>query len=251
MSEKRHRAEGLSGFDLKLLMCLSMLFDHSGAVLFPKVTWLRILGRFAFPIACFLMSEGFYYPSSRSKYLKRLFLFALISEIPFDLAFHQTIYYPQSQNVFFTLFLGLAMLTLMDGEESLFLRVLIVGSFCSVASILQTDYGACGLLILLACHRFKGNQKILVCVFFFLNTVLLTRAVPLLAWGFAQYEKGRTVLEILQSSVLKKYFFHIHTQDYAILSFLLFHFYHGKEGKKCKGWFYLFYPLHLLGIFML
>ncbi|WP_312694011.1 TraX family protein, partial [Caproiciproducens sp.] len=95
----------MSSSQLKVLAVVTMLTDHIGAILFPSVLLFRIIGRLSFPLFCFLISEGLLYTANLKGYLERLFFFALISEVPYDLAFHGTVYYPQSQNVFFTLFL--------------------------------------------------------------------------------------------------------------------------------------------------
>ena len=68
---------------LKLIALLSMALDHTGAVLFPQAQWMRIIGRLAFPIYCFCLVEGYRHTSSVPRYLARLGLFALLSEIPF------------------------------------------------------------------------------------------------------------------------------------------------------------------------
>ena len=68
---------------------------------------MRFIGRIGFPVFCFLLIEGFLHTSSKKKYATRLFLFALVSEFPFDYALFNTPFAPGYQNVFFTLFLGL------------------------------------------------------------------------------------------------------------------------------------------------
>ena len=105
---------GISGYWLKLIAVISMLIDHTSAVILEQIPgleapafFMRIIGRLAFPIYCFLLVEGFYHTRSRAKYAGRLFLFALISEVPFDLAFSRRMWDFSSNNVFFTLLFGL------------------------------------------------------------------------------------------------------------------------------------------------
>ena len=79
---------GLSTFQLKWIAIITMLIDHIGAVLFPYELGYRIIGRIAFPIFCFLIVEGFSHTRDVRRYMVRLGIFALISELPYDLAFH-------------------------------------------------------------------------------------------------------------------------------------------------------------------
>lgn len=135
--------KGITGSTLKIIACVIMLIDHIGAVILEsflnrKMTGLmdeaqmlqflnkygaiyytdlvmRLVGRVAFPIFCFLLVEGFCHTRNVKKYALNLGIFALISEIPFNLAFATSlgqelqygVFYPGYQNVFFTLFLSL------------------------------------------------------------------------------------------------------------------------------------------------
>ena len=101
------RYQRLDGTVLKLIACLSMFIDHLGAVCFSGMMGFRIIGRLAFPIYCFLLVEGAVHTRNMKKYILRMGIFALISEVPFDLAFYHRLVYMGHQNVFFTLGLGL------------------------------------------------------------------------------------------------------------------------------------------------
>lgn len=110
----------MSGFTLKLLALILMIIDHCGLVLFAGTSLYlpcRILGRIAFPLYAFLITEGYVHTRSVKKYAGRLLVFAVLSEIPFDYAFFRTPFYMGYQNVFFTLVLGLGALVCIDGAQ--------------------------------------------------------------------------------------------------------------------------------------
>ena len=127
---------GFFGSDLKIIAIVAMFIDHLAAAFLQNVylhmlpsdiyasteastAWfaahpgvaafeilillLRGIGRFGFPIFAFLLVEGFIHTSNVKKYALRLGIFALISEIPFNLAFANVFFYEKYQNVFFTL----------------------------------------------------------------------------------------------------------------------------------------------------
>ena len=147
------KVRGINGSALKVIAMVSMVFDHGAAVLLglllikngiydvgnlspdymrellalgsPGYLYIayqimrRVVGRIAFPIYCFLLVEGFQRTKNRKKYMLRLFLFALISEIPFDLAFHGTLFEWDYNNVFFTLLIAFVMMYLWDVIDKL------------------------------------------------------------------------------------------------------------------------------------
>ena len=119
---------GLNSFWLKMIAITTMLIDHVGAVLLPQYPILRIIGRIAFPIFCFLLVEGFMHTHDVIRYMTRIGLFALISEIPFDLLFYGRILDGTHQNVFFTLFIGLVMLYYLTKRYPAVLNFLIAFS---------------------------------------------------------------------------------------------------------------------------
>lgn len=103
MTEKR---AGLSAMTLKYIAMATMLVDHMGYVLFPWILWLRCVGRIAFPIFAFQIAEGCIRTHDRRRYALRLLLFAVLTEVPFDLAFSGRPLDPSYQNVLWTLLAG-------------------------------------------------------------------------------------------------------------------------------------------------
>lgn len=198
-------------FTLKLIAILTMAIDHIGYTLFPDMMILRGIGRIAFPIFCFLIVEGFFHTRSHVNYLIRLGVFAILSEIPFDLAFHQQLFYWDKQNVFFTLVLGLLALFCLEelNVSRLYFVPLII--LLAVAYFIKCDYGAGGVL--------------LICMFY------QTRNFPI----------GRIII-----SALLLYLFFGAFELYGALALIPITLYNGKKGPATKLFFYWFYPLHLL-----
>lgn len=208
----------MSTFVLKLIAVISMLIDHTGAVLFPEEVWFRIVGRLAFPIFCFLIAEGYTHTRNVKRYAFRLFLFALLSEIPFDLLFFDSWFDISGQNVFFTLFLGLCAVWVADILKSRWPvpAFLCAGLFAAAAQLLCTDYGAFGVALIVAFFLCRDKDFLKTAAFLLLNT------------GDA----------LLNDSMVQLY------AAPAVLPILL---YNGKPGKyRLKVFFYLFYPCHLL-----
>ncbi|WP_291632823.1 TraX family protein [Clostridium sp.] len=125
---------------LKIIAILLMLIDHIGAALFPKVIVLRMIGRLSFPIFAYLIAIGYSKTNSFSKYLYRLMIFAVISQIPFSLAFSENIsirnfsdfiiFFVGSPyahlNIFFTLAIGLIAIHIWDIGESTIGKIIAV-----------------------------------------------------------------------------------------------------------------------------
>src|SRR3712207_2561951 len=131
------KKRGFSGSTLKIIAVICMLIDHIAAILIlmgifykvipckninPNISgiyfFMRAIGRVCFPIFCFLLVEGYVHTSDKKKYALRMFIFALISEIPFNLAFANKAILPASRlnNVFFTLFLGIVLMYFQIGR---------------------------------------------------------------------------------------------------------------------------------------
>ena len=182
MTETQEKKKPLSGSILKLIAVITMLIDHSHHVLenipgFRRVFWninpeyqvsayllFRTVGRIAFPIYAFLLTEGFQHTHDRKKYASNLFLFALISEIPWNLLHGGSVFY-KSQNVFFTLFLGLLCMIVYETyqqehkKQLLYLIIIAV-----IAVFLNADYGLKGVGFIFAMYLLR-EKKIRRCLF--------------------------------------------------------------------------------------
>lgn len=282
----------ISGSVMKMVAITTMLIDHLGAgLLLPLLSLpptsplstndhgisflfhrylltyefyslLRIIGRSAFPIFCFLLVEGLLHTSSRGKYLLRLLLFSFLSEIPFNLALFGGLRNANHQNVFFTLTIGLAVIWGMDEilhsdhllrfrekglrfheknrlfheKDRFFLQK--KGDLPSeLLSILP--YASCLLLVLLGAglanllHTDYGAIGVLLIVLFYC------------------FRKHRLLASFLGWSLLSAT---LYLESYSFPAFLLCFFYNGKRGflrGRAKYLFYFFYPLHLLLIYAL
>lgn len=150
---------------LKMVAMLSMLCDHIAFVLIPIDQFtrcyyiMRIIGRIAFPLFCFMLVEGFIHTHSRKDYIIRLALFAFISEIPFDLVCSGRIIDWDDQNVMWTLLIGfIVMYWLEKYESNTSIRLLIVFSGCILAYFMNTDYSFLGVLIIAVLYFCRMNR---------------------------------------------------------------------------------------------
>lgn len=207
---------GINTFTLKMIAIATMFIDHVGAVLFPQVIFLRIIGRIAFPIFAYELVEGFVHTHDVKKYMMRLGAFALISEIPFDLATAGVPLEFGHQNVFFTLFLGLVMLYLMSKAPTVIVRFIYVLAILLFSEFLRTDYNSNGLLMILCYYVFRNFKVIKLAGVAFINVFLMS-------------------------------FY----QRYALLSLIPIALHNGEQGPKCKRFFYAFYPAHLMILYLI
>ena len=156
-----------SGPSRETLRCVAagtMFIDHIGVALFPGVLWLRCVGRLAFPIFAFFLAEGFRLTHSRKRYLQRLVLFALLAELPFDRMTGKQWVDWSGQNVLWTLALGLCAMACVQraprepGLPSLAWLSAAAGC-CLLGELLNTDYGAFGVLLCLLFYCTHGLRR--------------------------------------------------------------------------------------------
>jgi hypothetical protein len=228
----------LSGRTLKWIATVTMFIDHLGLVLSAGVAeeiWrtMRIIGRLAFPIFCFLLAEGFYHTRNAKKYLLRLGLFALVSELPFDLVVFRRLWYMDYQNVFFTLFIGLLLLYLYNrflaNTQPIYAIMAVVSMLC-LAFVVHCDYGAEGVFMIFLFYYFRFRPMAmcisvgLLIVFMGGLEIYALAALPLIL--LYNGERGGRPLESRAGKLAGQYFFYcfypVHLMLLAILDRILF-----------------------------
>lgn len=249
------KKKGLSGSTLKLVAIITMFIDHFAAVIFDRYLIsagfiylnqetillpenrsllilygvdmiMRLIGRLGFPLFCFLLIEGYYHTRSKVKYGMRLAMFALISEIPFDLGFNSHVLEFTYQNVFFTLFFGFLTVWGIDafctwvGKKIqgkirfvpyILGTVVITAAGAVIVELLKTDYASTGVITIVLMYLLhqKSHAGSMA-----LGCLALTVSMPIEFTCFATVPLAAK--------------------------------YNGTRGLKLKYFFYLFYPVHIL-----
>lgn len=221
----------LNAMWLRILALALMLSDHLWATVIPGNDWMTMIGRLAFPIFAFQIAEGYYHTSNFKRYALRLLVFALISEIPFNLMMGSSVINPFHQNVMFTLLLGLLGIRAIDqarksgGWWKALLIVLLVILGGAVGFV---DYGYLGVLTVIAfgiLRDFPGAKAAQLLAMILLHGVLV---------------KGR----VFPVGPLE-----IPAQSFAILALIPIWLYNGEKGPRnrvLQYGSYVFYPAHML-----
>ena len=144
---------------LKMLGFIFMFIDHIGIMFYPHTLIFRLLGRLAFPIFAYQLANGFFYTSNINRYLVRLWVLALISQIPFTLCFQTT-----DLNIFFTLFLSLLLLKKIKKKKYIWIPMVLISS-----NLLRIDYGIYGVITVLIFAYFKSNKVVITTLLLILN----------------------------------------------------------------------------------
>lgn len=211
-----------SGSVLKLLAVISMIIDHGALILLPALSMptvggvslyeiCRKVGRLAFPIFCFLVAEGYFHTRNKRKYGLSLLLFAVLSEIPFDLMLTGRLFDTGKQNVYFTLLLGVLMIHFHENTAG-FRQILLMLAVGIVTIALDVDYGIRGVILILLLYVLRDRPVT--------KTAL---AYPMLSGGFAAWA--------------------------AFLPIGLYNGKRGFIlGPWLKYGFYVFYPVHILAL---
>lgn len=218
----------MSSFVLKIIAIISMLFDHIGYTIFNKFSFMNYLGRLAFPIFAFQITEGYSHTQNLKKYFFRLFVFAIISQIPYMLFINSISTCDFTLNILFTLILGLLAITIYEKLNNKYFGFCLVLLCCIIAQCFYFDYGWFGIAIIFIFHIFK-NKKWLMNLSFATVT-------------FVNYFYKYSI------NLKYEYLFII---LFCLLSLIPINLYNGKKGKDTKYLLYIFYPLHLIILYLL
>lgn len=238
----------LNSTQIKTLAMILMLIDHIWALFLSSYLWIDYIGRLAFPLFAFGIVEGYKHTSNFKKYVCRLLIFAIISEIPFNLMYNSSVIYPFHQNVIFTLLFGLLMIKLIDdikisyknhSIKKVVINILGILGVSLLSIVSFCDYGFLGVLMVVCLYLFSNNKLLQLISMILINCVFFKGMfIPITIGGFT---------------------FEFVTQGFAALSLPIIWFYNGKKtriasqkaNKIIKYSSYIFYPVHMLILYLL
>lgn len=225
---------------LHIMAMVFMLCDHLWGTVVSGNDWLTCIGRVSFPIFAFLIVEGYFHTKNFRKYMCRLLIFAVISEIPFNLMVGGSVFYPVHQNVLWSFFISLCLIHLNEKTKKsgkILLRILAIVATVLLGYLLgivtMVDYIHAGIFTVLTFYFFRQKKwwsyaLQLVCLWY-INFEML---------GGLGYE-----VDLFGETLF------LTRQGLALLALIPIWLYRGKQGyhsKVLQYVYYAFYPAHML-----
>lgn len=206
----------MSLFILKIIGIISMFIDHYDYIIgLPKSV--EVLGRIAFPIFAFAISEGYKHTRNLKNYILRIGIFAVLLQIPSWIFSYN---YPL--NIFFTLFTGLCLISVLKNKNvNDVVKIIFTIMIFFITRKINLDYGLYGFFTILIFTFYRENKVKMIINFVILN-----------------------IINVVRPNIFDLDF----TQIYSLLALIPIILYNGERGKNWKYFFYLFYPLHFLVI---
>ncbi len=221
----------MTSFVLKLIGLCSMFCDHLGDATLGYFSYYNLIGRIAFPIFAFQIAQGYIHTKDLKKYIFRLLIFAIISQIPFML-FTSTFSASLSLNIGFTMILGVLAILSFDKIKNKYLGLSICVLISAIAQIIRVDYGAFGVTIILLFYIFRQNKL-------WLNISVASCIII------------NYVIRYMLDTTISFYSYYLPIIICCCISLMLIALYNGKRGPNAKYLFYVFYPAHLLFLYFL
>ena len=226
----------MTAFTLKMIAIISMVLDHVKYAI-PQTNSIltSYLGRLAFPIFSFLISEGFVHTHNRGKYILRILIFAIISQLPFYFFSHNLSHSKANLNILFTFEFALIGLYLMEliikkgkyKKLNYLITIIILAMILIIAYLLHPDYSIYGI----------G----LVWLFYLFRNSMLLKSIGFMILNILQYKKF----------LITGKCYYIFFSFMPLMSLIFILLYNGKQGRKMKYFFYLFYPLHFIILYLI
>jgi len=219
----------MTSFAIKIIACITMFLDHIKYAIPSAQNFFTIYGgRLSFPLFAFLITEGYVHTKNLKKYVTRLMLFGIISQIPF-MFFRTLVGEWKMLNIMFTMLLGILAIFVYDKINKKYVSLLVVVLIVFLGYVLKVDYGAYGVLTVFIIYVFKNNKKI------------FSVAYGTLIFIYYYYWFRNQVIEMPNILYL----------ICTLFSIIIISFYNGKQGRKIKYFFYWFYPIHMIIVYLI
>ena len=234
----------MSSFVIKIIAIISMICDHASDAIIGHFSFFNLIGRIAFPLFCFQLVNGYKHTKNLNKYITRLIIFGIISQIPFSFFIY---FYSGSfttLNIFFTLALGLLAIYVLDKlpNNLKFIGIILDILIIVLAEIIKVDYGWFGVALILCIYLFYKERNV--------KSIDNRNNIDIL-----NKLKNNYVFTIVFFILcfIKYYGFFANVPSHIVWEQILFTFspiifmllYNGKKGPSLKYFFYAFYPIHL------
>lgn len=226
----------MNSFTIKVIAIIAMVVDHVGYVFFPEELWMRIIGRLAFPLFCWLLAQGAFFTSNVYKYMFRLLLVGIVSQIIYFLLFIDFNWSTWSFNVFFTLLTGLIAIQLLKSRWNIAYKIPALILLLLISEMLKFEYGLYGVLIILVFYIFRNS--IIRMSLSVVSITLIYFTIPL-------------VLTLFQTQVITNDQLLSLIQPVSLFAIIIIASFNNKVGIKLKWLFYWFYPVHLLVLYVI
>jgi len=244
--------KNLDAYKLKWIAIIGMFLNHA-AMAFPEILpmWMQFVfyaaGGLTFPIMAFFVVEGYKHTSNMKKYLFRIFIFGLIAQIPYMIAFRL---FGSGINIMFTIFLGLILLLLYDKIRIRFIFWLIFILFVAVTFFFAFDWMIIGPVIMVMYRAISDENRrrtipaIVAGVFYILLVGLsLIGFHSLNAPGM---EEALANLEASTGMTMELMWPALAFPVGCFFVAYMLKYFSGERGKRMKYFFYIFYPLHFV-----
>lgn len=256
-----NKSFGISSSTLHIVAMILMLCDHICMTLLNNQVWLHLIGRSAFPIFAFMAVEGYYHTKNLKKYLLRLFIFALIAEVPFDLMCAGIFFHPFQQNALWTYILGILGILVIDQTKKIktpFVRyplfaltALFVWVFMFVfGQVSMVDYFGGGIVMILSFYLFRGDRLFSFEVNYKEKWMSVCMRIINMAMQFflVFYIASELISGLCYNVVIFGKTYELVAESLGIFALIPIWLYNGQKGintKSFKYFCYAFYPLHI------